>query len=109
MSPPMDDVLLTRRELCEFVRQQSGIPISYSRLMKDAAAGFGPPPAATFGKRFLYRKADALAYAKSLIVPAQNDGADGRAKEVPANWHAARPAKSRVSEGQSNQEEEVTS
>jgi hypothetical protein len=94
-----DDVLVTRRELCELVRKVTGIPLTYSRLMKDCAAGLGPPPAATFGIRMLYRQADALAYARGLIRPAQNDQTRGQTSEVPAppqHWHAARP---RVSAG----------
>jgi hypothetical protein len=37
--------------------------------MKDAADGKGPKPAAQFGKQYLYKPADAIAYAKSLIQP----------------------------------------
>jgi hypothetical protein len=98
--PMDDDRLMTRRELVEFVRRETGIPVTYTRLMKDAAAGHGPPPAALFGKRMLYRQADALAYARSLIRPAQNDQTRAPTSEVPvdrSHWHAAKP---RVSAGQ---------
>jgi hypothetical protein len=63
--------LVTRRELVDLMRKETGIPVTYSRLMKDGASGRGPQPVATFGKRHLYRPADGLAYAKSLIHPVQ--------------------------------------
>jgi hypothetical protein len=64
-----DGPLMTRRELVEVARRETGIPVTYSRLMKDAADGKGPKPAAQFGKQYLYKPADAIAYAKSLIQP----------------------------------------
>ena len=66
----MDDTafpLMTRRQFVEFVKRQTGIPLTYSRLMKDGASGRGPRPAAVFGKRYLYSEAAALAYAKALV------------------------------------------
>ena len=66
----MDDTafpLMTRRQFVEFVKRQTGIPLTYSRLMKDGASGRGPRPAAVFGKRYLYSEADALTYAKALV------------------------------------------
>ena len=66
----MDDTafpLMTRRQFVEFVKRQTGIPLTYSRLMKDGASGRGPRPAAVFGKRNLYSEADALTYAKALV------------------------------------------
>ena len=66
----MDDTafpLMTRRQFVEFVKRQTGIPLTYSRLMKDGASGRGPRPAAVFGKRYLYSEADALSYAKALV------------------------------------------
>ena len=66
----MDDTafpLMTRRQFVEFVKRQTGIPLTYSRLMKDGATGRGPRPAAIFGRRYLYSEADALTYAKALV------------------------------------------
>jgi len=66
----MDDTtfpLMTRRQFVEFVQRQTGIPLTYSRLMKDGAIGRAPKPTAIFGKRYLYSEADALAYAKALV------------------------------------------
>jgi hypothetical protein len=66
----MDDTafpLMTRRQLVEFVQRQTGIPLTYSRLMKDGATGRAPRPTAIFGKRYLYSEADALGYAKALV------------------------------------------
>jgi hypothetical protein len=64
----MDDTtfpLMTRRQFVEFVQRQTGIPLTYSRLMKDGA--MGRAPTAIFGKRYLYSEADALTYAKALV------------------------------------------
>ena len=71
----MDDTppLLTRRQLVELVRARTGIPLTYSRLMKDGAAGRAPRPVATFGPQFLYTEADALRYARSLVRPFAGD------------------------------------
>jgi len=66
----MDDTtfpLMTRRQFVEFVQRQTGIPLTYSRLMKDGAIGRAPRPTAIFGKRYLYSEADALSYAKALV------------------------------------------
>jgi hypothetical protein len=70
----MDDTafpLMTRRQLVEFVQRQTGIPLTYSRLMKDGATGRAPRPTAVFGKRYLYSEADALGYAKALVRSSQ--------------------------------------
>jgi hypothetical protein len=69
--------LLTRRQLVELVQQRTGVPLTYSRLMKDGAAGRAPKPAAIFGNRYLYSEADALGYAKALIRPIQSPPAVG--------------------------------
>jgi hypothetical protein len=61
------DPLMTRRQFVEFVQRQTGIPLTYSRLMKDGAIGRAPRPTAIFGKRYLYSEADALSYAKALV------------------------------------------
>jgi hypothetical protein len=66
----MDDTtfpLMTRRQFVEFVQRQTGIPLTYSRLMKDGAIGRAPKPTTIFGKRYLYSEADALSYAKALV------------------------------------------
>jgi hypothetical protein len=66
----MDDTafpLLTRRQVVELVRRQTGVPLTLSRLMKDGATGRAPKPAAVFGRQHLYSEADALSYAKALI------------------------------------------
>jgi hypothetical protein len=66
----MDDTtfpLMTRRQFVEFVQRQTGIPLTYSRLMRDGAIGRAPKPTAIFGKRYLYSEADALTYAKALV------------------------------------------
>jgi len=67
----MDDTtfpLMTRRQFVEFVQRQTGIPLTYSRLMKDGATGRAPRPTAIFGKRHLYSEAEALSYAKALMA-----------------------------------------
>jgi hypothetical protein len=41
----MDDTtfpLMTRRQFVDFVQRQTGIPLTYSRLMKDGAIGRAP-------------------------------------------------------------------
>ena len=69
----MDDTfpLMTSRQFVAFVQRQTGIPLTLSRLMKDSALGRAPKPAAVFGRRYLYREADALIYAKALIRPTE--------------------------------------
>jgi hypothetical protein len=59
--------LLTRAQFVAFVRRQTGIPLTISRLAKDGSVGRAPRPAAVFGRQYLYREADALTYAKALI------------------------------------------
>jgi hypothetical protein len=65
--------LLTRRELHEFLREH-GFPIGWSTLAKLAApaCGRGPPVAGYWPgqgrtERPLYRPAEALAWAQSLV------------------------------------------
>jgi hypothetical protein len=70
----MDDTafpLMTRRQFVEFVQRQTGIPLTYSRLMKDGATGLAPRPTAVFGRRHLYSEADALGYARALVRSSQ--------------------------------------
>jgi hypothetical protein len=55
----MDDTafpLMTRRQFVEFVQRQTGIPLTYSRLMKDGATGRGPRPTAVFGRQYSSRR-----------------------------------------------------
>jgi hypothetical protein len=63
--------LLTRRRLVELVREKTGIPLTYSRLMKDGMSGRAPKPAALFGRQQLYTEDQGLAYARSLIQPTE--------------------------------------
>ena len=61
--------LLTRKQVVETVREETGIPLRPSRLDKDAMLGRAPKPAAIYGKTHLYTRAAALEYARSLIRP----------------------------------------
>ena len=72
-----DDPLITRKEVVAVVRAETGIPLSESRLEKLAMLGKGPEPAATYGRRYLYSKDVAIAWARSLIRPI--GGADAKA------------------------------
>jgi hypothetical protein len=63
------ELLVTSQELAAIVRRETGIPVTPSRIAKDNAAGRGPHVAATFGKNYLYRPQDGIAYAKSLVRP----------------------------------------
>jgi hypothetical protein len=97
----MDDTtfpLMTRRQFVEFVQRQTGIPLTYSRLMKDGAIGRAPRPTAIFGKRYLYSEADALSYAKALVRSTETIGAAAmsaiaRARSICATGWAARPTR----------------
>jgi hypothetical protein len=69
----LSERLLTRRELHEFLREH-GFPIGWSTLTKLAApaCGKGPPVAGYWpgqgrNERPLYRPAEALAWAQSLL------------------------------------------
>lgn len=62
-----DDRLFTRREGIELIRVELGVPIPLSRFEKDAMNGAAPRPAATYGRHFLYTRAQILGYGRSLI------------------------------------------
>ena len=88
----MDDTafpLMTRRQFVEFVQRQTGIPLTYSRLMKDGALGRAPTPTAIFGKRYLYSKADALSYAKALVRSTETIEAARRPRSLERHQDAA--------------------
>jgi hypothetical protein len=61
---------LTRQRLAERA-QAEGIPLTLSRIKKEAWRGNKPPVAAKFGRQELYEEADALAWAKSILRPAE--------------------------------------
>jgi hypothetical protein len=67
--------LLTRREVVAFVKERTGAPLTYSRLMKDAALGRGPKPAAKYGNRFLYGPDESESYGHSLITSLEQSAA----------------------------------
>jgi hypothetical protein len=67
----MEDRYLTRRQLVALVRERTGIPVTESRLDKEAMLGTAPKPAALYGRRHLYTEADGLAWARSLIRPVE--------------------------------------
>jgi hypothetical protein len=66
----MAEPLLTRAQIVAAVRAELGIPIALSTIEKAAMNGGGPKPAARYGKAYLYEKAPAFEWAKTLIVPA---------------------------------------
>jgi hypothetical protein len=62
-----EEPLLTARAAVELARKRTGAPVTLSRWHKDRMNGFGPEPAAIFGKTFLYRAEDAIAWARNLL------------------------------------------
>ena|SRR5262252_1645744 len=60
---------LLMKEIGPFIRQQTGIPVSTSTVQKacSPAIGDGPKPAAWFGRRPLYARADVLAWAQARL------------------------------------------
>ena len=69
MTDATDEALLTIQDAVEFIRRETGIPITRSRIEKDSSNGITPKPAATYGRRYLWRRAEMLDYARSLIKP----------------------------------------
>jgi hypothetical protein len=63
----MSAEFLTRRQLLDFLHENR-IPIGKSTLSKRAMVGLGPPVAAWWGRRALYRPEEALQWAKSLLT-----------------------------------------
>ena len=76
-----DEILVTRDQIVQIVREELGIPITKSAIEKAAMLGIGPEPAARYGKAFLYRKGVALAWARTLISPV-NDSATAARRNV---------------------------
>ena len=68
MTDATDEALLTIQDAVELIRRETGIPITRSRI-KDSSNGITPKPAATYGRRYLWRRAEMLDYARSLIKP----------------------------------------
>jgi hypothetical protein len=68
MSDEPHERYLTRREVVEVIRNELGVPVSESRLDKDAMLGLTPRPVAFFGRQRLYRRRDAISYGKSLLT-----------------------------------------
>jgi hypothetical protein len=66
---PESEPLMTRERLLAFLNNEVGVPISESTLDKLCApsVGQGPPVAAYWGKRPLYSKAAARAWAESRL------------------------------------------
>jgi hypothetical protein len=67
--------LFTRTEIVEAINAELGIPVALSTIEKAAMNGGGPKPAARYGKAYLYEKASAFEWARTLITPAQQDAA----------------------------------
>jgi hypothetical protein len=63
--------LVALDDAVELIREETGIPITRSRIHKDSALGIAPKPAATFGRRYLWRPEDIIAYARGLIKPVE--------------------------------------
>ena len=58
---------VTRREGVQLARQH-GIPLSVSRVNKDASLGCGPTPAGPYGPGYLYTPEEFLRYATDRVV-----------------------------------------
>lgn len=67
----MDERLLTRRQLAEFLTQ-AGFPTAYSTLNKycSPAINTGPPVEAYWGRIPLHSPSQALAWARARLRPA---------------------------------------
>jgi len=70
--------LITRKAGVELAREKLGIPISIWTVNRAAVDGTGPKPVAKYGnKQDLYRPAEFLKWARSLVVkPNEKDGTD---------------------------------
>jgi len=62
-----DAPLVTIDAAVELVRERTGVPITRSRIHKDSARGIAPKQAAIYGRRYLWRPAEILDYAKTLV------------------------------------------
>jgi len=65
-----NEILITIDDAVALIRKEVGIPITKSRIHKDSAKGIAPKPAATFGRRYLWKPDAMLSYARMLIKPA---------------------------------------
>jgi hypothetical protein len=59
--------LVTRGQLAALVRDQVGIPLTESRIDKDAMAGRGPKVAAVYGRTHLISIRDGFDYALAKV------------------------------------------
>jgi hypothetical protein len=88
MQPQNDpsEPLLTQGQIPSFVTEVTGIPIGVSTVKKLCAPsiGDGPRPAAWFGKRPLYERAEVLRWAKARLTATP--------RPTPHNW-PAKPSK----------------
>jgi hypothetical protein len=66
---PMDESfpLFTRKQGCELIRTELGVPIPPSRFDKDAMEGDAPEPTTIYGRQHLYTRDQILEYGRSLI------------------------------------------
>jgi hypothetical protein len=66
-----NEPFMTRAQLHAFLNQEVGMPIGMSTLEKLCipSVGDGPPVAAWWNKRPLYRRADARAWAEKRMKP----------------------------------------
>jgi hypothetical protein len=82
MQPQNDpsEPLLTQGQIPSFVTEMTGIPIGVSTVKKLCAPsiGDGPRPAAWFGKRPLYERAEVLRWAKARLTATP--------RPTPHNW-----------------------
>jgi hypothetical protein len=62
--------LCTRSQLADLVREKTGIPLTESRIDKDAMVGRGPKVSAIYGKTHLITIKDGFAYALAKARPA---------------------------------------
>jgi hypothetical protein len=64
---------ITHKEIATVVREETGIPVGKSTVAKKCspAIGGGPPVAAWIGRCPLYKRDDVIAWAKSLLRPAE--------------------------------------
>ena len=66
---PQQAPYLTREQIAEAAKAELGIPLTLSAINKAAADGRGPKPVARYGNAYLYEKAAALEWVRSLVTP----------------------------------------
>jgi hypothetical protein len=64
-----NELLVSIDDAVALIRKETGIPITKSRIHKDSAKCVAPKPAAIFGRRYLWRPNEMVAYARTLIQP----------------------------------------